>query len=680
MAQSVKFQLRRDTAANWAGNNPILALGEPGYAVVDGTTGGNRMKIGNGQTGWNALPYVDCGTTGATGPTGPTGPTGAVGQGSWTAVVSNPTEIIQSTTVSGRFNKIAPSGWSGYVSSVQSYSSGCYASFTLGFGTSFIGLGVSGTNPAAIPTGIENSIYVFQGTTPGLFLYANGVNIPGPGNTGGAGSWGPSAVGDNFNIQYDGANITFYQNGVQVGPSVARTLRTPLYLYAIQNEQGSFMSNLVFGSGGGSGGGDGGLTGPTGPTGTVSPIYNSDNTINTVTNFNTNNIYRSLITDTSPTGPWNTLNTVPAITFAPVGTRPYQDYLTYVNELIIVPNDSGGMTGNTGGRQGCASLSLNSNPAPTRGSIGLTFFVPAVTGGGLTQDCPSLWLYGAAIGSGSGVPIWTINPLTGITIFNYPISAPNVPLSGQNVYTQLTGAPPGDTGTFYIPENVISMDVILVGGGGGGGVAYGTGANNSAAGGGGGGSGRFLITNIPSAGTISLAGVTGIYKIGQGGQNNPATNGGETYIEIGSRYYSVRGGDQGYAGTNLGQGGGGGNGGSGGGAAWVGNGLPATPGIGQSLEGSYDGFPGGVSDHDVQSGAGGYSPFGYFNNYSISTLGGGGGGFGGGWSYVGATANALSNGWGAGGGGGVPGQGSGGVGGLGGIGGYGSIWVKYNYS
>jgi hypothetical protein len=268
MAQSVKFQLRRDTAANWTANNPTLAPGEPGFEVLAGYTGtafiGNRMKIGSGNTGWNYLPYVDCGTTGATGLQGPTGVQGATGpasQGSWTAVVSDPTQIVQSATVAGTFTKIAPSGWSGYVSSAQAYSSGCYASFTLGSGTSFIGLGVSGTSPAAIPTGIENSIYAFQGAQSGLFLYANGVQVTGPGLTGGAGSWGSSAVGDSFTIQYDGANITFYQNGVQVGPSVPRTLRTPLYLYAIQNEQGSFMRNLVFGSGGGSGGGGAGVTG-----------------------------------------------------------------------------------------------------------------------------------------------------------------------------------------------------------------------------------------------------------------------------------------------------------------------------------------------------------------------------------------------------------------------------------
>ena len=111
MAQSVKFQLRRDIAANWAGNNPILALGEPGYAVVDGTTGGNRLKIGNGQTGWNSLPYVDCGTTGATGPTGvsgapgpqgPPGPPGgggteeswmSIAQGYWTPIAVPPTNV-----------------------------------------------------------------------------------------------------------------------------------------------------------------------------------------------------------------------------------------------------------------------------------------------------------------------------------------------------------------------------------------------------------------------------------------------------------------------------------------------------------------------------------------------------------------------------------------------------------
>ena len=45
-----KIQLRRDTSANWASANPVLAQGEPG---MDTTTG--VVKVGDGSTAWSAL-------------------------------------------------------------------------------------------------------------------------------------------------------------------------------------------------------------------------------------------------------------------------------------------------------------------------------------------------------------------------------------------------------------------------------------------------------------------------------------------------------------------------------------------------------------------------------------------------------------------------------------------------
>lgn len=48
----IQILLRRDTAANWAANNPILGLGETG---LDTTS--MRVKIGTGSTTWNLLPY-----------------------------------------------------------------------------------------------------------------------------------------------------------------------------------------------------------------------------------------------------------------------------------------------------------------------------------------------------------------------------------------------------------------------------------------------------------------------------------------------------------------------------------------------------------------------------------------------------------------------------------------------
>lgn len=48
------FRLKRGTAARWAEVNPILEQGEPGF-VYDV----NRLKIGDGVTPWNDLPYID---------------------------------------------------------------------------------------------------------------------------------------------------------------------------------------------------------------------------------------------------------------------------------------------------------------------------------------------------------------------------------------------------------------------------------------------------------------------------------------------------------------------------------------------------------------------------------------------------------------------------------------------
>lgn len=52
------LQLKRGTSARWATVNPILAKGEPGF-VYDT----NKIKIGDGKTPWNLLPYIE-GSTG----------------------------------------------------------------------------------------------------------------------------------------------------------------------------------------------------------------------------------------------------------------------------------------------------------------------------------------------------------------------------------------------------------------------------------------------------------------------------------------------------------------------------------------------------------------------------------------------------------------------------------------
>jgi len=47
------IQLRRDTSANWGTANPTLLKGEPGFESDT-----NKLKIGDGSTAWNALPYI----------------------------------------------------------------------------------------------------------------------------------------------------------------------------------------------------------------------------------------------------------------------------------------------------------------------------------------------------------------------------------------------------------------------------------------------------------------------------------------------------------------------------------------------------------------------------------------------------------------------------------------------
>lgn len=47
------FKLKRANANQWAQINPILSAGEPGFELDT-----NKLKIGDGITSWNLLPYI----------------------------------------------------------------------------------------------------------------------------------------------------------------------------------------------------------------------------------------------------------------------------------------------------------------------------------------------------------------------------------------------------------------------------------------------------------------------------------------------------------------------------------------------------------------------------------------------------------------------------------------------
>lgn len=46
------FQLKRGNAEAWTRNNPVLKSAEPGYELDTG-----KLKLGDGVTAWNDLPY-----------------------------------------------------------------------------------------------------------------------------------------------------------------------------------------------------------------------------------------------------------------------------------------------------------------------------------------------------------------------------------------------------------------------------------------------------------------------------------------------------------------------------------------------------------------------------------------------------------------------------------------------
>ncbi len=52
-----RIQLRRDIADNWSQANPVLAQGEIGLLIEDGTSQILNLKVGDGIKNWNDLPY-----------------------------------------------------------------------------------------------------------------------------------------------------------------------------------------------------------------------------------------------------------------------------------------------------------------------------------------------------------------------------------------------------------------------------------------------------------------------------------------------------------------------------------------------------------------------------------------------------------------------------------------------
>mgnify|MGYP003352645628 CR=1 FL=1 len=55
MPRKAKILLRRGTSSEWSSANPILDSGELGYDKTMGS-----IKVGDGSTNWNDLPFLSC--------------------------------------------------------------------------------------------------------------------------------------------------------------------------------------------------------------------------------------------------------------------------------------------------------------------------------------------------------------------------------------------------------------------------------------------------------------------------------------------------------------------------------------------------------------------------------------------------------------------------------------------
>jgi hypothetical protein len=84
----VKFRIRRDTAANWASVDPVLALGEPGLE-----TDTRRVKYGDGATDWNDLDYAAPASL-------------DYEEGAWSPIVAASSGALASYSATGSYTKI----------------------------------------------------------------------------------------------------------------------------------------------------------------------------------------------------------------------------------------------------------------------------------------------------------------------------------------------------------------------------------------------------------------------------------------------------------------------------------------------------------------------------------------------------------------------------------------------
>lgn len=88
-------QARRGTAAAWTSANPTLAAGEFGWESDT-----NKLKIGDGSTAWNALPYIGGGGAAAfVGAAAARTSAQSITHATWTAIQYNATDVYDTDSI-----------------------------------------------------------------------------------------------------------------------------------------------------------------------------------------------------------------------------------------------------------------------------------------------------------------------------------------------------------------------------------------------------------------------------------------------------------------------------------------------------------------------------------------------------------------------------------------------------
>jgi hypothetical protein len=221
MTTPVKFELRRDTAANWTTNNPIMLYGEPGFDLTN-----NQLRIGDGATGWNYLVPIGTGTIGPTGRTGPTGFTGPTGYG-----------YTGATGVTGATGSTGFTGPTGYGSTGNTGPTG--------YGNT----GATGATGSFTPTGTNFGEYIYWNGSQ----WTIGEDTISLGSFAGSGGQGTGAVAIGLNAGLSGQNQAAVAIGQGAG-SGGQYLGAAIAIGGLAGSGGQNGAAIAIGAGAGGGG------------------------------------------------------------------------------------------------------------------------------------------------------------------------------------------------------------------------------------------------------------------------------------------------------------------------------------------------------------------------------------------------------------------------------------------